>query len=172
MARGVNKAIILGYVGRDPESRTLPSGNTVVNFSIATSEQWTDKSSGERKESTEWHNCTAFGKTAEIIAEYVTKGSQLYVEGQIRTEKWQDKQGNDRYSTKIYVRDITLLGGKGGGGGGGRPANEKESEYDQRFGGGGQRDEGRGEERSSGGDGGRKPYGSNPGDDFDDDIPF
>lgn len=157
MARGVNKAIIVGNLGRDPEIRHLPSGGTVADFSIATSEQWTDKQSGEKKEQTEWHRCVAFGRLAEIINEYVKKGSQVYVEGQIRTEKWQDKQGVDRYSTKIYVRELQMLGGKGSGGGG-RPANEKETAMEDRYSG------------SSNVDASKVT--GHPEDDFDDDVPF
>lgn len=112
MARGVNKAIIVGNVGQDPEIRYMPSGSAVAELSVATTEQWKDKSSGEKQERTEWHRITFYGRLAEIVGEYVRKGSQVYVEGSIRTEKWQDKQGNDRYTTKIIANEMQLLGGK------------------------------------------------------------
>lgn len=108
----VNKAILIGNLGKDPETRYLPNGDAVCNFSIATSEQWTDKHSGEKKETTEWHNVVAFRKLAEICAKYLAKGSSVYVEGRIKTEKWQDKEGNDRYTTKIYADNMRMLGGK------------------------------------------------------------
>lgn len=113
--RGVNKVIIVGRVGKDPESRFMPSGSCVVNTSLATSEKWKDKQTGQPVEKTEWHNIVAFGKTAEIIAQYVKKGDPLYIEGKLTTEKWQDKQtGADRYTTKIIVNQIELLGSSGG----------------------------------------------------------
>jgi len=115
MARGVNKAIIVGNVGQDPEVRYMPSGSAVAELSIATSEQWKDKTSGEKQERTEWHRVTFFGRLAEIVGEYIKKGSQVYVEGSIRTEKWQDKQGNDRYTTKIIANEMQMLGGRTGG---------------------------------------------------------
>jgi single-strand DNA-binding protein len=115
MARGVNKAIIVGNVGQDPEVRYMPSGSAVAEVSVATSEQWKDKQSGEKQERTEWHRVTFFGRLAEIVGEYVRKGSQIYVEGSIRTEKWQDKQGQDRYTTKIIANEMQMLGGRTGG---------------------------------------------------------
>ena len=115
MARGVNKAIIVGNVGQDPEIRYMPSGSAVAELSVATTEQWKDKSSGEKQERTEWHRITFYGRLAEIVGEYVRKGSQVYVEGSIRTEKWQDKQGNDRYTTKIIANEMQMLGGRSGG---------------------------------------------------------
>lgn len=115
MARGVNKAIIVGNVGQDPEVRYMPSGSAVAEVSVATSEQWKDKQSGEKQERTEWHRVTFFGRLAEIVGEYVRKGSQIYVEGSIRTEKWQDKQGQDRYTTKIIANEMQMLGGRSGG---------------------------------------------------------
>lgn len=113
MARGVNKVIVIGHVGQDPEMKQLPSGNAVCNFSLATTEKWKDKQTGEQKEATEWHPCSAFGRLAEIIGEYVRKGSQIYVEGKLRTRKWQDKTGNDRYKTEIIVDELRLLNSKG-----------------------------------------------------------
>jgi single-strand DNA-binding protein len=114
----VNKVILIGNLGADPETRYLPSGDAVTNIRIATTENWKDKS-GEKQEHTEWHRVSFFGKTAEIAAEYLKKGSPVYVEGRIRTRKWQDKEGQDRYSTEIVADRMQLLGGRGGSGGGG-----------------------------------------------------
>lgn len=119
MARGVNKVILVGNCGRDPETRYTPSGSAVTNISIATSEQWTDKQSGQKQERTEWHNVVFFNRLAEIAGEYLRKGSQIYVEGSLRTRKWQDKNGQDRYTTEIVANEMQMLGGRGGGGGGG-----------------------------------------------------
>src|SRR6185503_2201161 len=105
MARGVNKVILIGNLGKDPEVKYLPSGSAVVNTTLATSESFKDKESGEKKERTEWHNIVFFGKVAEIAGEYLRKGSQVYVEGSLRTRKWQDKSGSDRYTTEIVVSD-------------------------------------------------------------------
>lgn len=109
----VNKVIILGRLGKDPEIRFIPNGEAVANFSIATSETWKSKD-GEKQEKTEWHNCVAYRKLAEIIGEYVKKGSQLYIEGKLQTRKWQDKEGKDRYTTEIIVDEMKMLGGKSG----------------------------------------------------------
>jgi single-strand DNA-binding protein len=132
MARGVNKVILVGNLGKDPETRYMPNGKAVTNFSIATSESWTDKQSGDKQERTEWHNIVMFEKLAEIAAEYLRKGSQVYVEGSLRTRKWQDKEGKDRYTTEIVARDMQMLGGRGGaaggmGGGGGMSGGESRS---------------------------------------------
>jgi single-strand DNA-binding protein len=110
----VNKVILIGNLGADPETRYLPSGDAVTNIRIATTENWKDKS-GERQEHTEWHRVAFFGKTAEIAGEYLKKGSPVYVEGRIRTRKWQDKEGQERYSTEIVADRMQLLGGRGGG---------------------------------------------------------
>jgi single-strand DNA-binding protein len=118
MARGVNKVILVGNLGKDPDTRYMPSGKAVTNFSIATSESWTDKQSGDKQERTEWHNIVLFDKLGEIAAEYLRKGSQVYIEGSLRTRKWQDKEGKDRYTTEIVGRDMQMLGGRGGAGGG------------------------------------------------------
>ena len=118
MARGVNKVILVGNLGADPETRTMPSGGTVANIRIATSESWKDKQSGEQKERTEWHNIVMFGRLGEIAAEYLRKGSQVYTEGSLRTRKWQDKEGRDRYTTEVVAAEMQMLGGRGGGGGG------------------------------------------------------
>ncbi|MGC3982140.1 MAG: single-stranded DNA-binding protein [Steroidobacteraceae bacterium] len=119
MARGINKVILVGNIGKDPETRYMPNGKAVTNFSVATSEGWTDKQSGDKQERTEWHNVVLFEKLAEIAAEYLRKGSQVYIEGSLRTRKWQDKEGKDRYTTEIVGRDMQMLGGRGGAGGGG-----------------------------------------------------
>ncbi len=153
-ARGINKAIIVGNLGADPETKYMPSGTAVANLRVATTEAWKDKTSGEQQERTEWHRIEAFGRLAEIMGEYLKKGSQVYIEGQIRTDKWQDREGNDRYTTKIVAREMQMLGGRGGGGGtagfdDGAPAASR---------------------GGSGGGGGRQ---SQPAvDDLDDDIPF
>lgn len=119
MARGVNKVILIGHLGADPETRAMPSGSSVANLRIATTESWRDKQSGEQQERTEWHRVALFGRLAEIAGEYLRKGSQVYIEGSLRTRKWQDKQGNERYSTEIVGNEMQMLGGRGGGGGGG-----------------------------------------------------
>jgi len=105
----LNKVMIAGYVGRDPELRTMPDGRSVANFSIATTERWKDKRTGEDKEQTEWHNIVAFERRAEVIGEYVQKGTPLLVEGKLKTRKWQDKQGNDRYTTEIVMSNFVFL---------------------------------------------------------------
>jgi single-strand DNA-binding protein len=114
----VNKVILIGNLGADPETRYLPSGDAVTNIRIATTDTWKDKS-GEKQEHTEWHRIAFFGKTAEIAGEYLKKGSPVYVEGRIRTRKWQDKEGQERFSTEIVADRMQLLGARGGGGGGG-----------------------------------------------------
>jgi single-strand DNA-binding protein len=115
MARGVNKVILVGNLGKDPETRYMPSGSAVTNLTLATSESWKDKQSGEQQERTEWHKIAMFGRLAEIAAEYLRKGSQVYIEGKLRTRKWQDKEGKDRYTTEIVADEMQMLGGKGGG---------------------------------------------------------
>ena len=124
MARGVNKAIIVGNLGQDPEVRYTASGTAVTNVSVATTDSWKDRQSGEQKERTEWHRVVMWNRLAEIAAEYLKKGSQVYIEGQIRTKKYQDKDGNDRWSTEIVARDMQMLGSGGGGGMQGGPADD------------------------------------------------
>jgi single-strand DNA-binding protein len=114
MAKGINKVILIGNCGKDPDVRFTPAGQAVANVSLATSESWKDKNSGEKVEKTEWHNLVFWGKLAEIVGEYVKKGGQIYVEGKLHTEKWQDKDGKDRYTTKITCDQMLLLGGRGG----------------------------------------------------------
>jgi single-strand DNA-binding protein len=157
MARGVNKVILVGNLGKDPETRYMPNGKAVTNFSIATSESWKDKQTGEQREQTEWHNIVMYDRLAEIAAEYLRKGSQVYVEGRLRTRKWQDKEGRDRYTTEINANEMQMLGSRAGGAGGGQG-------------------ESRGAERAapSAGGGGGRPAPAGGGDEapFDDDIPF
>ena len=158
MARGVNKVILLGNLGADPETRYTASGSAVTNIRLATTDSWRDRQSGEQQERTEWHRIVFFGRLAEIAAEYLRKGSQCYVEGQIRTNKWQGQDGQDRYTTEIIASNMQLLGGRGGGA---APAR------------------GRDEDSGSAWPAGRSSAGapstaqrSGPSDDFDDDIPF
>lgn len=153
MARGVNKVILIGNLGKDPEVRYMPSGSAVANVTLATSEQWKDKQTGEQQERTEWHNIVFFNRLAEIVGEYLKKGSQVYVEGSLRTRKWQDKSGNDRYTTEIVASEMQMLGGRGGGGGSGGSGSGS-NDYNQ-------------EPAAS-----RQPAPTSAADDFDDDIPF
>jgi len=149
MARGINKVIIVGNLGQDPDTRYMPSGGAVTNMTVATNESWKDKQTGEQKDRTEWHKVAMFGRLAEIAAEYLRKGSQVYIEGKLQTRKWQDKDGNDRYTTEIVANEMQMLGGRGGAGGaggGGAPM------------------------RDNGPPSSPQPQSSS--DDFDDDIPF
>lgn len=114
MARGVNKVILVGNMGGDPEVRYMPSGNAVTNVTLATSESWKDKQTGQNQERTEWHRVVFFNKLAEIAGEYLRKGSQVYIEGALRTRKWQDQSGADRYTTEIVASEMQMLGGRGG----------------------------------------------------------
>ncbi|TAJ95285.1 MAG: single-stranded DNA-binding protein [Gammaproteobacteria bacterium] len=158
MARGINKVILVGNLGNDPDVRYTASGAAVANVSIATTDSWKDKESGEMQDRTEWHKVVFFGRLAEIVAEYLKKGSQVYVEGRLQTRKWQDKEGHDRYTTEIVAGEMQMLGGRGGsgGGGGGNQTQDSSSEDGQTRGGGNNK-------RQS------KP----PAEDFvDDDIPF
>ena len=159
MARGINKVILIGNLGADPETRAMPSGTTVANLRVATSESWRDKQSGEQQERTEWHRVALFGRLAEIAAEYLKKGSQVYIEGSLRTRKWQDKQGNERYSTEIIGNELQMLGGRGGGGAGASGAPERAGAAAPAY----------AEEHSGGGGGGGT---ASRGEEFDDDIPF
>jgi len=122
---GINKVILVGRLGKDPDTKYMPSGDAVTNFSIATSETWKDKQSGEKKEKTEWHNIVAFRRLGEICGEYLRKGSQVYLEGKLQTRKWQDKNGNDRYTTEIVANEMQMLGNKSDSGGGYAPAQSK-----------------------------------------------
>ena len=162
MARGVNKVILVGNLGKDPEVRYSPNGGAVANITIATSESWKDKTSGEKQEKTEWHRVVFFGRLAEIAGEYLKKGAQIYIEGRLQTRKWHDKEGKDRYTTEIVANEMQMLGSREGRG--------APSEFDQSSSG----DEGQGRGSSSRApattSSGGKP--SAPAGDFDDDIPF
>jgi single-strand DNA-binding protein len=115
MARGINKVILIGNLGQDPEVKYMPSGGAVCNISLATTDSWKDKNSGERQERTEWHRIVLFSRLAEIAGEYLRKGSQVYIEGRLQTRKWQDKEGQERYTTEIVASDMQMLGGRGAG---------------------------------------------------------
>jgi single-strand DNA-binding protein len=118
MARGINKVILVGNLGRDPEMKYTASGAAIANITIATSDSWNDKQTGEKVEKTEWHRVVAFQRLAEIMGEYLKKGSQVYIEGRLQTRKWQDQNGQDRYTTEIVANDMQMLGSRGGEGGG------------------------------------------------------
>lgn len=115
MARGINKVILIGNLGADPETRHTAGGNAVTNLSVATSESWRDKQTGEQRENTEWHRVVLFGKLGEIAGEYLRKGSKVYLEGRLQTRKWQDRDGNDRWTTEIIANDMQMLDSRGGG---------------------------------------------------------
>ncbi|MFW2440475.1 MAG: single-stranded DNA-binding protein [Arenicellales bacterium] len=117
MARGVNKVILVGNLGKDPEVRFAPSGSAMANITVATSESWKDKQTGEKQEKTEWHRVVFFNRLAEIVGEYLKKGSQVYIEGRLQTRKWQGQDGQDRYTTEIVANEMQMLGGRPGGGG-------------------------------------------------------
>ncbi|SFI10729.1 single-stranded DNA-binding protein [Modicisalibacter xianhensis] len=190
MARGVNKVILIGNLGQDPDVRFLPSGNPVANLRIATTDSWTDRQSGQRQERTEWHSVVLFNKLAEIAQQYVKKGSRIYIEGRLQTRKWQGQDGQDRYSTEIVANDMQMLDSRGGQGGGGAdygqaPQNNygaPQGGYGQQGGygnapqgGGGQPQQRPPQQPPAGGQQGGGNYGApNPGsfDDFDDEIPF
>jgi single-strand DNA-binding protein len=165
MAGSVNKVILVGNLGKDPEARSMNNGGEVVSFSVATSENWNDKASGERKEKTEWHNVVIFNENLGRIAkQYLRKGSSVYVEGQLQTRKWTDQTGNDRYTTEVVLQrfrgELTLLGGRGEGGSGGGGQ------------GGGSRDWGDDGGSSQFGGGGSAPKSGAFDSDLDDDVPF
>lgn len=119
MARGINKVILVGNLGNDPEVRATASGARIANISVATTDSWMDKTSGQKQERTEWHRVVFFNRLAEIVEQYLTKGSQVYVEGRLQTRKWQDQNGQDKYTTEIVASEMQMLGGRGGSGGGG-----------------------------------------------------
>ncbi|HDR8966914.1 TPA: single-stranded DNA-binding protein [Burkholderia vietnamiensis] len=178
----VNKVILVGNLGADPEVRYLPSGDAVANIRLATTDRYKDKASGDFKEMTEWHRVAFFGRLAEIVSEYLKKGSSVYIEGRIRTRKWQGQDGQDRYSTEIVADQMQMLGGRGGAGGGG--GGDDEGGYGGGYGGGGRGGEqaergGRAGGASRGGAGGAGGGQSRPSapagggfDEMDDDIPF
>ncbi|WP_275288006.1 single-stranded DNA-binding protein [Halomonas elongata] len=200
MARGVNKVILIGNLGQDPEVRFTPSGTAVANLNLATTDTWTDRQSGQRQERTEWHRVVMFNKLAEISQQYLRKGSKLYVEGRLQTRKWQDQNGQDRYSTEIVANDMQMLDSRGGdaggapqgGFGGGQPQpqpqpQQQQPQQPQQGGFGGQPQQGgsygggqpqqRPPQQPAPNQGGQQGgnYGApDPGsfDDFDDEIPF
>ena len=154
MARGINKVILVGNLGRDPETRYTPEGAAITNLALATSESWKDKQSGEMQERTEWHRVVMYGRLAEIAAEYLKKGAKVYIEGKLRTSKWQDKAtGADKYSTDIVAAEMQMLDGKGGASNGGSsynaPSSSQQSSRAQEM-----------------------PESTGSNDSFDDDIPF
>lgn len=155
MARGVNKVILVGNLGRDPETRYMPSGGAVTNVSVATSQSWRDRDSGEQKERTEWHRVVFFNRLAEIAGEYLKKGSKVYIEGELRTRDW-ERDGQKHYTTEIVAGEMQMLDSRGDMGGGS-------------YGGGGGAP---GPSSSGGGGSGMDDFGPPPSDDFDDDIPF
>lgn len=158
MARGVNKVIIVGNCGQDPETRFMPSGGAVTNLSIATSESWKDKTSGEPQERTEWHRVVFFNRLAEIAGEYVKKGSKLYVEGSLRTRKWQGQDGQDRYTTEIVASEMQMLDSRNSQGGYEAPQQSQQPAAQS--------------QQPSGGQQAPQQQASQGMDSFDDDIPF
>ena len=158
MARGLNKVMLIGNLGADPEIRYTAGGAAVANVRLATADTWRDKDSGETQERTEWHRVVFFGRLAEIVEQYVKKGSQIYIEGRLRTRKWQDKEGNEKFSTEIVASDMQMLGARGGVGGGGERSGASYS------GGGSSGGSERGDSAP--------PSQTEPPMDFDDDIPF
>lgn len=175
-SRGVNKVILVGNLGNDPEIRYMPNGGAVSNITIATSESWRDKQTGEQREKTEWHRVSLFGKLAEVAGEYLRKGSQVYIEGQLQTRKWQDQQGQDRYTTEVVVQGFNgvmqMLGGRAQGQGG-----QQQAQTQQQQGGWGQPQQPaqqrqpqqqQQQQRTQN----QQPQYNEPPMDFDDDIPF
>jgi len=161
MARGINKVILIGNLGQDPEVKYMPNGGAVTNVTIATSESWKDKSTGEQKEKTEWHRVVFFQRLAEIVGEYLKKGSKVYIEGKLQTRKWQDQSGNDRYTTEIVANEMQMLDSRGGGGGDGGNFNQSSSQSPSQSSGAAPQQQQPAAAPAGGGMG-----------DFDDDIPF
>ena len=164
MARGLNKAMIIGNLGNDPEIRYTPSGSAVANITVATTDTWRDKQTGDLQERTEWHRIVFFNRLAEIVGEYLHKGSKVYIEGSMRTRKWQDKSGNDRHTTEIIANEMQMLDSRGSGGG--NSGNYQRQNTNQ--------DQGQGQGQGQGGSQQGKPASTSmdSNDDFDDDIPF
>ena len=158
----VNKVILVGNLGKDPETRYAPSGDAICNVTLATTESWKDKASGEKREATEWHRVIFFGKLAEIAGQYLRKGSQVYVEGSLRTRKWQDKDGQDRYTTEIRADEMKMLGGKGEGQQDGQQGGSQRQQAPQQ--------QARQQQKPSNPQQGKQTGGGFG--DFDDDIPF
>jgi single-strand DNA-binding protein len=172
MARGINKVIIVGNCGQDPETRYLPSGGAVTNMSLATSEAWKDKNTGEQQERTEWHKVVFFNRLGEIAGEYLKKGSKVYVEGSLRTRKWQGQDGSDRYTTEIVASEMQMLdsrgGQEGGGGGGGYQQNRPQQNQGQQN----QGQQNQGQQNQGQQNQAPKQQAPQGMDSFDDDIPF
>lgn len=167
MARGINKVILVGNLGNDPETRFMPNGNPVTNISIATSESWKDKQSGQQQERTEWHRIVFFNRLAEIAGEYLKKGSKVYIEGALRTRQW-DKEGQKHYSTEIIANEMQMLDGRNDGGmGGGFNQNNQPPNA-----GGGSSEFGSGGGQGNGSQGVSQDFSAPPPEAFDDDIPF
>ena len=167
MSNGVNKVILVGNLGQDPEVRYMPNGNAVTNMTIATTESWNDKQTGERQDKTEWHRVVMFRKLAEIAGEYLKKGSQVYIEGKLQTRKWQDNSGNDRYTTEIVANEMQMLGGRAGGGQYQNQGQSNQSQSNQNQSGGGAFDK-----QSSSASAQKQDDAPSGPSDFDDDIPF
>ncbi len=171
----INKVILVGNLGQDPEVKYMPSGGAVTNISIATTDTWKDKATGEKKENTEWHRVVFFNRLAEIVGEYLRKGSQVYIEGNLRTRKWQDQNGVDKYTTEIVAREMQMLGGKAGGSSDFAPSqqSQQQPQQAQQQGGGGYQQQGGGASQQSAPQ--QSPQQSAAPqnfDNFDDDIPF
>ena len=167
-SRGINKVILVGNLGRDPEIRYTQNGDPIANITVATSESWKDKNTGENRENTEWHRVVMFRGLAKVAEDWLKKGQQVYIEGRLQTRKWQDQSGQDRYTTEIVASDMQMLGGRSGGGGGGMGGgmdDYDQSPRSQPSGGGHSAPQGGGAQG-----GGGQPKGAF--DDFDDDIPF
>jgi len=169
MARGINKVILVGNLGQDPETRYMPSGGAVTNITVATSETWKDKNSGQQQERTEWHRVVFFNRLAEIAGEYLKKGSKVYVEGSLRTRKWQGQDGQDRYTTEIVAAEMQMLDSRGGGGGGMGQQDYNQAPPRQQQSAPPQQNQSQGSQ-PQGNPSQQAPAGGF--DDFDDDIPF
>ena len=164
----INKAIVVGNLGRDPEMRYTQDGQAVANFSVATTERWNDRQTNERREQTEWHRVVCFRRLAEICGEYLHKGSQVYIEGRLQTRSWEGQDGQTRYTTEIVAREMKMLGGRGGSGGGGGYGPDDQGPPTDR---GGYGQQSRGPQPARGGRQPPPPPADDP-DDFEDDIPF
>lgn len=170
MARGINKVILVGNLGQDPETRYMPSGGAVTNITVATSETWKDKNTGQQQERTEWHRVVFFNRLAEIAGEYLKKGSKVYVEGSLRTRKWQGQDGQDRYTTEIVASEMQMLDSRGGGGMGGGQSDYNQAPAPQRQPQAAPQQNQPPQNQPQGNPSQQAPAGGF--DDFDDDIPF
>ena len=166
----INKVILVGNLGQDPEVKYMPSGGAVTNISIATTDTWKDKSTGEKKENTEWHRVVFFNRLAEIVGEYLRKGSQVYIEGNLRTRKWQDQNGVDKYTTEIVAREMQMLGGRAGGSSDFAPSQQQQGQQQSQQGGGAPQQNA--PQQSAPQQGQQHSAPPQNFDNFDDDIPF